>query len=93
MPKYINEQPQISEEIIYDKIVDSDRYVYVKKYEFTGKPRIHMLPHFHNAVEFCIVEKGAYTANIEGGERVLQAGDMVFVTSLCPHFLGLLARW
>lgn len=73
-------------EIIYEKVVDVDRYVYVQKYTLTGSPRLHMLPHFHNAVEFCVVAKGEYMAQVDGGERLLKAGDILFVNSLCPHF-------
>ena len=92
MPKITGENPCSTADIIYEKVVDADSYVYVKKYELTGNPRLHMLPHFHNAVEFCIVEKGAYSAHVDGGERLLQAGDMVFVHSLCPHFFKIMGE-
>lgn len=78
-----------NQEIIYEKVVDADRYVYVKKYALSGKTRLHMLPHFHNAVEFCVIGKGLYTACIDGGERVLKEGDIVFVGSLCPHYFSI----
>ena len=85
MPKNLLRERE-SQEIIYEKVVDTDRYVYVKKYKLSGKTRLHMLPHFHNAVEFCVVSKGDYTACIDGGERALKEGDIVFVCSLCPHY-------
>ncbi|MBQ8295114.1 MAG: AraC family transcriptional regulator [Clostridia bacterium] len=73
-------------EFLYEKEADVSEYVYLQKYQLNRESYMNVLPHYHNSIEFTLVVKGNYTSYINGVERILQQGDMVFVDSLIPHF-------
>ncbi len=72
---------------LYEKKADDKDYLVIYKYElsYEKKDFVHIVPHYHGAVELKFVVSGKYLAHIGKKQKVLVDKEVVFVDSFIPH--------
>ena len=72
----------------YEKEADYTGHFLIERYTKEKRPRYNPIPHFHNSIELLFVESGEYLAYSAGNQRLLKAGEIVFVDRHIPHTSG-----
>ena len=70
----------------YEKEADAANYIYFQKNLITEDQIYNMLPHYHDSVEFVLMQRGACRIHIGTEERTVRAGEVTFVRCFEPHY-------
>lgn len=70
----------------YEKEADAVNYIYFERYKVTGGVLPHMMPHYHDSIEFVFMVRGRNRVHINTESKIVQAGEATFVRCFEPHF-------
>lgn len=70
---------------LYEKKSDNDGHIAIMHYKESGDG-LHVMPHFHGAVEYAFLVKGEYLYHVDKKDYYMKAGDGIFVDSRQLHY-------
>lgn len=70
---------------VYEKKSDNDGHIAIMHYKESGEG-LHVLPHFHGALEYAILVKGEYIYHVDKKDYHMKEGDGIFVDSRQLHY-------
>ncbi len=71
---------------VYEKLADTDGYFFFKhENPLIANYSKNIIPHFHDSIEFFIIEKGEFSISIAGEEKTMKAGDIFFIDGFTRH--------
>lgn len=70
---------------VYEKKSDNDGHIAIMHYKESGNG-LHVLPHFHGAVEYAILVQGEYVYHVDKKDYTMKPGDGIFVDSRQLHY-------